>query len=101
VESTAGIHFIKRRAIEVLYASECAGQESQAVKKALYFKLIHPASLRSLKDEATLFDEEVCVIYREVCVIYSIGYAGLLVKGIMRNSLKNLGILNRTDTAGF
>ena len=62
MESTAGIHFIKRRAIEALYAAECAGQEPQAVKKALYFKLIHPATIRTLKDEATLFDEQVGIV---------------------------------------
>ncbi|XP_067948197.1 ubiquitin-associated domain-containing protein 1-like isoform X2 [Watersipora subatra] len=59
VESTAGVHFIKRQAVESLYAAECAGQEPQAVKKALYFKLIHPATVSTLRDEATLFDEQV------------------------------------------
>ena len=59
VEPTAGIHFVKRRAIEALFASECGGQEALAVKKALYFKLIHPASIRTLKDESKLFDEQV------------------------------------------
>jgi len=60
VESTAGVHYIKRQAIEALYSVECGGQEPQTIKKALYFKLIHPVSIKTLKDEASLIDEQVC-----------------------------------------